>query len=160
MWLNVLAVRKMSVADLVREHWQSYGRTFYGRHDYEGVTSEGANALMSELRAGLAALPGCSLGGHTVASADDFCYTDPVDGSRSERQGVRICFVDGSRIVYRLSGTGTSGATLRVYLERYEPDPARHDIQAEQALSELAELATKHAGIVRHTGRSTPDVVT
>ena len=160
MWLNVLAARKLSAAELVREHWQTYGRTVYGRHDYEGVATEGANALMAELRAGLTALPGSGLGGRTVTSADDFAYTDPVDGSRSERQGVRIGFADGSRIVYRLSGTGTSGATLRVYLERYEPDPARHETPAGEALAELAALAAEHAGIARHTGRTAPDVVT
>ena len=160
MWLNVLAARKLSVAELVQEHWRACGRTVYGRHDYEGVASEGANALMAELRAGLASLPTSGLGGRAVASADDFAYTDPVDGSRSDRQGVRIAFADGSRIVYRLSGTGTSGATLRVYLERYEPDPARHDLSAGEALAELAALAAGHAGISRHTGRSEPDVVT
>ena len=160
MWLNILAVRRLSVAELVREHWQTYGRTFYGRHDYEGVATDGANALMAELRAGLAALPGTGLGGRAVASADDFSYLDPVDGSRSERQGVRIGFADGSRIVYRLSGTGTSGVTLRVYLERYEPDPARHEVSASEALADLAALAAEYAGIVRHTNRTNPDVVT
>ncbi len=160
MWLNVLAARRLSVAELVREHWRTCGRTIYGRHDYEGVATEGANALMAELRAGLAALPGSGLGGRAVATADDFSYTDPVDGSRSERQGVRISFADGARIVYRLSGTGTSGATLRVYLERYQPDPAGHETAATEALADLATLAAEHAGIARHTGRATPDVVT
>ncbi|MEI6559804.1 MAG: alpha-D-glucose phosphate-specific phosphoglucomutase [Rhodospirillaceae bacterium] len=160
MWLNVLAVRRLSVAELVRELWRDYGRTIYGRHDYEGVATEGANALIAELRAGLAGLPGTELGGRIVATADDFAYTDPVDGSRSERQGVRIGFADGARIVYRLSGTGTSGATLRVYLERFEPDPARHECPAAEALADLATLAAGHAGIARHTGRQAPDVVT
>ena len=160
MWLNVLAVRKQPVAELVREHWRTCGRTVYGRHDYEGVDSDGANALMAELRAGLAALPATGLGGRPVAAADDFAYTDPVDGSRSERQGVRIVFADGARIVYRLSGTGTAGATLRVYLERYEPDPARHQLPAAESLADLAALAAGYAGIARHTGRNAPDVIT
>ncbi|MEI6984851.1 MAG: alpha-D-glucose phosphate-specific phosphoglucomutase, partial [Rhodospirillaceae bacterium] len=115
MWLNVLAVRKISAEALMREHWRDYGRNFYSRHDYEGVESAAADALMAELRSGLADLPGRILANHIVASADDFSYADPVDGSRSARQGVRIIFKDGARIVYRLSGTGTSGSTLRVY---------------------------------------------
>jgi phosphoglucomutase len=160
MWLNVLAARGQSAEAVVREHWQRFGRTFYGRHDYEGIDTQGANALMEGLRNGLATLPGRELSGVRVTGADDFAYTDPVDGSRSERQGVRIAFADGGRIVYRLSGTGTSGATLRVYLERYEPDASRHGLPAAQALADLAAIAADLAGIARHTGRTTPDVVT
>ena len=160
MWLNILACRHLSVAEIVREHWQRFGRTLYGRHDYEAIESRAADALMAELRAGLAGLPGTTLGSRRVLSADDFAYTDPVDGSRSERQGVRVVFDDGARIVYRLSGTGTSGATLRVYLERHRPDPADHDGDAAVALADLAATAGELAGIVRHTGRTAPDVVT
>lgn len=160
MWLNVLAGRRLSVAGIVREHWRRFGRTFYGRHDYEAVETAGANALIAELRALLQQLPGCTLGGRRVLAADDFAYVDPVDGSRSERQGVRIVFEDGARIVYRLSGTGTAGATLRVYLERHRSDPADHDTEATVALAELAATAAELAGITRHTGRTVPDVVT
>ncbi|CAK0768838.1 Phosphoglucomutase [uncultured Gammaproteobacteria bacterium] len=160
MWLNVLAVRKLSVEDLVREHWRGFGRTFYGRHDYEGIDSAAANNLIVDLRAALPGLPGRVLPAGRVVAADDFAYTDPVDGSRSERQGIRIVFNDGSRIVMRLSGTGTSGATLRVYLERYQPDPAGHDLTADEALADLAALAKGLAGIEHHTGRTKPDVIT
>ncbi len=160
MWLNVLACRRLSVAEIVREHWQRFGRTVYGRHDYEGIEVGAAAALMAGLRTGLGDLPGKSLGGRVVVGADDFAYVDPVDGSRSERQGVRIVFEDGARIVYRLSGTGTAGATLRVYLERHRPDPADHDTDAAVALADLAMIAGELAGIVRHTGRIAPDVVT
>jgi phosphoglucomutase len=160
MWLNILAVRKMSVEALLKELWHHYGRTFYGRHDYEGIETPAADGLMAELRAGLASLPGQVIAGRRVASADDFAYLDPVDGSRSDRQGVRLEFEDGSRIVYRLSGTGTSGATLRVYLERYEPNPAYHDLPATEALADLAAAASAFAGIARHTGRVAADVVT
>lgn len=160
MWLNMLAARKISVEALVKELWAKFGRTFYGRHDYEAIDSASANALVTELRAGLADLPGKVIGGRKVANADDFTYIDPVDGSRSEKQGIRIIFEDGSRIVYRLSGTGTSGATLRVYLERHEPDASKHDAPATEALADLAALAVEYAGIVRHTGRVKPDVVT
>jgi phosphoglucomutase len=159
-WLNILAARKKPVSAVVEELWATYGRTFYGRHDYEGIATEGADALIGELRAGLATLPGKVLGGRTVAFADDFAYTDPVDGSVSAKQGVRIGFADGSRIVYRLSGTGTAGATLRVYLERHEPDAAKHAQPASEALADLVAIAVEHAGIVRQTGRTEPDVIT
>jgi phosphoglucomutase len=160
MWLNVLACRRLSVAGIVGEHWRRFGRTVYGRHDYEAVEAGAADALMAGLRAGLGGLPGAVLDGRRVVAADDFAYVDPVDGSRSERQGVRIVFEDGARIVYRLSGTGTAGATLRVYLEQHRSDPADHDIDAGVALAALAVTAAGLAGIVRHTGRTAPDVVT
>jgi len=160
MWLNILAVRKTSVEAIVRELWAKHGRTFYGRHDYEAIESEAAEELIGGLRAGLASLPGSELGGRKVKAADDFLYIDPVDGSRSEKQGVRILFEDGARIIYRLSGTGTSGATLRVYLERHEPDASKHSVEATEALADLAAIAAHHAGIVRITGRVKPDVVT
>jgi phosphoglucomutase len=160
MWLNILAARKQSVKAIVRAHWTEYGRNYYSRHDYEEVASEGANALIADLRAKLPSLPGTAFGALKVEAADDFAYSDPVDGSVSKQQGIRILFADGSRIVYRLSGTGTSGATLRVYIERYEPDPARHDLETQAALADLIAIAEKIAEIRRHTGRDAPSVIT
>jgi phosphoglucomutase len=159
-WLNILAVRGESVEAIVRDHWQRYGRNFYSRHDYEGVDSAAANGLMQHLRDSLAALPGQRVDGHTIASADDFAYTDPVDGSVTTAQGVRIGLADGSRIVFRLSGTGTEGATLRVYLERFEADAAKHSVETQQALAPLIALADKLAGIRVRTGRAQPTVIT
>jgi len=159
-WLNILAVRGESVEAIVRDHWQRYGRNFYSRHDYEGVDSAAANGLMQHLRDSLAALPGQRVDGHTIASADDFAYTDPVDGSVTTAQGVRIGLADGSRIVFRLSGTGTEGATLRVYLERFEADAAKHSVETQQALAPLIALADKLAGIRARTGRAQPTVIT
>ena len=159
-WLNVLAVRGESVEAIVRGHWRRFGRNYYSRHDYEGVDSAAAQGLMAHLSASLAGLPGRDVGSSRVASADDFAYTDPVDGSVSSGQGIRIGFEDGSRIVFRLSGTGTEGATLRVYLERFESDPARHDTETQTALAGLIAAADALAGIRARTGRSTPTVVT
>ncbi len=159
-WLNILAVRQQPVADIVREHWARYGRNFYSRHDYEGVDKAGAETLMMELRARLASLPGQSFAHLSVAYADDFSYTDPVDGSVSTGQGIRIGFDGGDRIVFRLSGTGTEGATLRVYLERFEADVQRHGQDTQTALTDLITLADEVAGIQRHTGRDTPTVIT
>ena len=158
LWLNILAVRGQSVADIARDHWARFGRNYYARHDYEGVESARADTLMAELRGKLSALPGARFGDLTVAAADDFAYTDPVDGSVSAHQGVRVMFEGGSRVVFRLSGTGTSGATLRVYLERYERAAIDGDTTA--MLAEIAAAADAIAGIVRHTGRVEPDVVT
>jgi phosphoglucomutase len=158
MWLNVLAKRRESVAAVVTAHWARFGRNVYSRHDYEGIDTAAAEGLMSHLR-GLS-LGGKTLGGFTVAFNDDFAYTDPVDGSTSTRQGIRIVFADGSRIVYRLSGTGTEGATLRVYIERYEPDPARHAIDPQTALADLIALAGEVAEIRQRTGRHQPTVIT
>lgn len=160
LWLNILAVRRVSVDDLVRDHWARFGRNYYVRHDYEGVSSEGADALMAALRSSLAALPGTTQHGLTVAEADDFAYTDPVDGSVSANQGVRVLFEGGSRIVCRLSGTGTSGATLRVYIERYEPVGGHLDVDPAEALSALVEASVAIARIVEFTGRLLPDVAT
>jgi phosphoglucomutase len=159
-WLNILAVRGESVEAILRDHWRTYGRNYYSRHDYEGVDSAAANALVARLRESLATLPGQTLDGATIASADDFAYTDPVDGSVSSAQGIRIGLADGSRIVFRLSGTGTEGATLRVYLERFEPDPARHAVETQQALAPLIALAERLAGIRERTGRDAPTVIT
>ncbi len=160
LWLNILATRRESVDAIQRSHWATYGRNYYARHDYEAVETERADALVAELRSRLSKLAGTSVGGLQIESADDFAYTDPVDGSVSRNQGIRIHFAGGSRVVFRLSGTGTSGATLRVYLERYEPDPARHDMQVSEALADMIAAAEEIAGIVRHTGRTMPDVVT
>ncbi len=159
-WLNVLAYRKLPVEAIVREHWQTYGRNYYSRHDYEEVDSAAANGLMDHLRGQLPGLPGNRLGGYEVKLADDFAYTDPVDGSISTKQGIRIGFADGSRIVYRLSGTGTKGATLRVYIERFEPDPARHSRDTQEALADLIAIARDTAQIEKRTGRPEPTVIT
>ncbi len=159
-WLNLLAVRKQSVAQIVREHWRRFGRNFYTRHDYEAVDATAAGELMDHLRILLPDLPGKRLGALTVAYADDFSYTDPVDGSTSAHQGIRVGFEGGSRIVFRLSGTGTQGATLRVYIERYEPDPSRHDQGVQEALAPLVVTARELAQIEARTGRVEPDVIT
>jgi phosphoglucomutase len=159
-WLSLLAATGQSVAQLVRAHWQRFGRNYYSRHDYESLPVDAANALMAQVRGQLPTLAGRTFGARTLTLADDFAYTDPVDGSVSTAQGVRLVFDDGSRIVLRLSGTGTEGATLRVYLERYEPDPTRQDEPVQQALADLAQLADELAGIQKHTGRSGPSVAT
>ncbi|HNE00467.1 MAG TPA: alpha-D-glucose phosphate-specific phosphoglucomutase [Plasticicumulans sp.] len=159
-WLNVLAVRRESVADIVRAHWARYGRNFYTRHDYEGLDTRAADALMSALRTRLDSLPGTTVDGLAIEAADDFAYTDPVDGSVSRAQGVRVRLAGGARIVYRLSGTGTEGATLRVYIERAEPDRDRHGLDPQVALADLIAAAGRLAGIESHTGRSTADVIT
>ncbi|MBX3568945.1 MAG: alpha-D-glucose phosphate-specific phosphoglucomutase [Rhizobiaceae bacterium] len=158
LWLNILAVRKESAKAIAEKHWQTYGRNYYSRHDYEEVASEGANRLVSELRARLSSLPGTKVRGLTVAAADDFAYHDPVDGSVSENQGIRILFEGGSRLVLRLSGTGTSGATLRLYVERYEPE--KLDLETQSALADLIGAAEDIAGIRKHTGRDKPSVIT
>ena len=159
-WLNILAARKESAKAIVEKHWATYGRNYYSRHDYEEVESDRANALVDQLRAKLATLPGTSVRGLTVTAADDFAYHDPIDGSVSKNQGIRILFEGGSRIVLRLSGTGTSGATLRLYVERYEPDAANHGIETQAALADLIAAADDIAGIRSHTGRDRPTVIT
>lgn len=160
LWLNVLAARRQSVAEIVRAHWREYGRTFYARHDYEEIEADGAAAMIAALRARLAGLKGRQLGSLSVEAADDFAYRDPVDGSYAEHQGLRLMFAGGARLVYRLSGTGTAGATLRIYLERFEPDPTRHDAETEAVLAELAALSRTLAEIERFTGRKVPSVIT
>ncbi|MBN7805598.1 alpha-D-glucose phosphate-specific phosphoglucomutase [Agrobacterium rosae] len=159
-WLNIVAARKESVKDIVTQHWAEYGRNYYSRHDYEEVDSDAANTLVSILREKLATLPGTSYGALKVKSADDFAYNDPVDQSVSKNQGIRILFEGGSRIVIRLSGTGTSGATLRLYVERYEADASRHNIETQEALADLISAADAIAGIKKHTGRDAPTVIT
>ncbi len=160
LWLNILAVRKQSARAIAKEHWETYGRNYYARHDYEGIDTAAANGLMDALRARLATLPGTNVHGLAVAAADDFAYNDPVDGSVSANQGIRVLFEGGSRVVFRLSGTGTSGATLRVYIERYEADPAKLAQATEVALADLISAAETLAEISSRTGRAAPDVIT
>ncbi len=160
LWLNILASRKEPAIDIVKKHWAEYGRNYYSRHDYEEVESDKANRLMDGLTSRLATLPGTKLGDLVITSSDNFTYHDPVDGSVSANQGIRILFEGGSRIVFRLSGTGTSGATLRVYIERYEPDAARHGMETQAALSDLIHAAEELAGIRSNTGRDKPSVIT
>lgn len=160
LWLNILAVRRESVDALAREHWARFGRNYYARHDYEGLPADKANALMDGLMHALPDLPDSYVGPLVVDTADSFAYTDPVDGSVSAHQGIRILFEGGSRVVFRLSGTGTEGATLRVYLERYEPVGGDLDAPTPVMLADLIAAADAIAGIVRHTGRTAPDVVT
>ncbi|MEL0589115.1 MAG: alpha-D-glucose phosphate-specific phosphoglucomutase [Planktothrix rubescens PR222] len=159
-WLNILAVRQESVEDIVRNHWQTYGRNYYSRHDYEEVETEKANQLVDKLQAILPNLKGKQYGSYQVEYSDNFSYTDPVDNSISNNQGIRIGFTDGSRIVFRLSGTGTKGATLRVYLESYEPDPTKHNLDPQEALGELITIADEIAQIKTITGRQKPTVIT
>jgi phosphoglucomutase len=159
-WLNLLAVTGKSVQQLVTEHWARFGRNYYSRHDYEAIEAHAAQVLMDDLRVKLTNMAGQEMNLYTVDYADDFSYTDPVDGSQSAQQGIRIVMTDGSRIVYRLSGTGTEGATLRVYLERYEADPALHNIPTQQALAPLIAIADSVASIALNTGRSNPTVIT
>lgn len=158
LWLNILAASGKSVDQIARDHWATYGRNYYARHDYEGVESERADALMADLRAKLPTLSGETFAGLTVETADDFAYTDPTDQSVSRNQGIRVLFQGGSRVVFRLSGTGTSGATLRVYLERYSAD--RLDRETPEMLADIIAAADEIAGITPHTGRTEPDVVT
>jgi phosphoglucomutase len=160
LWLNILAARKQSVEAIMRQHWREFGRNFYARHDYEDVEVEKANGVIRHLRDQLPTLPGKTLADMTVVTADDFAYDDPVDGSHSTGQGLRILFEGGARIIYRLSGTGTVGATLRIYIEHFEPDPARHDVPTQQALAPLVAIAGGLADIVARTGRAAPSVIT
>ncbi|MCW1933729.1 alpha-D-glucose phosphate-specific phosphoglucomutase [Pararhodobacter zhoushanensis] len=158
LWLNILAVKKQSVAEVMAEHWAEFGRTYYSRHDYEAIETGVANDLMAALRGSLGGLPGQAAGDLVVESAEDFSYTDPVDGSVASRQGVQIRFEGGARVVLRLSGTGTEGATLRVYLERFDPADFGQDPQG--ALAPVIKAVEALAGIAARTGRSGPDVIT
>jgi phosphoglucomutase len=159
-WLNILAKRRISVLELVQEHWRTYGRNYYTRHDYEEIDLTAAKGLMAALRDATATLPGKSFGALKVEAADDFAYHDPVDGSDATDQGIRVMFEGGSRIVYRLSGTGTVGATLRVYIEHYEPSSGKLDQDTQAALSPLIGLSHELAGIEARTGRKAPTVIT
>ncbi len=159
-WLNILAGSRQSVSDILAAHWREYGRNYYTRHDYEGIDSGIATQLVETLRGQLDGLRGQRFGDHTIAWADDFSYTDPIDASVSAHQGIRIGFEDGSRIVYRLSGTGTQGATLRVYLESFEPDPARQQLDTQHVMQALVDIADRLADIRSRTGRDAPDIIT
>ncbi|MFM2432667.1 MAG: hypothetical protein RLZZ511_3881 [Cyanobacteriota bacterium] len=159
-WLNILAVRGESVEAILQDHWRTYGRNYYSRHDYEAIDSDAANQLVEQLRSAMGSLPGRKLGNYEVEYADDFSYTDPIDGSISSRQGIRIGFKDGSRMVFRLSGTGTQGATLRLYIESYEVDPAKHGQDPQVALGELIQIADELAGIRKFTSMDQPTVIT
>jgi phosphoglucomutase len=159
-WLNVLAARGEQVADVVRAHWQRYGRTYYTRYDYEAIPVEAARGVVALLRGQLDALPGTTLAGRTVARADEFAYTDPIDGSVSTAQGLRILFDDGARLVYRLSGTGTEGATLRLYVEAHAAGPDGLDRETQDALAPLVEAALAIAELEARTGRDAPTVIT
>jgi phosphoglucomutase len=162
LWLNILAARRLSVAQIVREHWRIHGRNFYSRHDYEDLNADTASALMADLSSRLPDLVGTTIGGggRRIAATDDFAYRDTIDGSVSRNQGLRVIFHDGSRIVFRLSGTGTAGATLRVYLERFEAEPTRHDIDTQAALVDHIRIADELAQIHNRIGRDAPTVVT
>jgi phosphoglucomutase len=158
-WLNVLAVRGEPASAILAGHWRQYGRHYYARHDYEGVPEEAGARLIEHLRGRLGDLSGRRVGELTVAEADDFAYHDPVDGSLSPHQGIRIVFACGSRLVYRLSGTGTEGATVRVYLERFEPAVERQNLKLASVLAPLAAAAADLADMSGIIGRTTPDVV-
>lgn len=160
LWLNILARDGRDIRQLRSDHWRNFGRNYYSRHDYEEIPMEAAETLMAALRDRLATLPGEEINGMTVESADDFAYHDPVDGSVTEHQGVRIRFKGGSRVVMRLSGTGTQGATLRVYLERFVGQGGAHDQDTQDALTAVIEAADAIADITRHTGRAKADIIT
>ncbi|MHB9118384.1 MAG: alpha-D-glucose phosphate-specific phosphoglucomutase [Burkholderiales bacterium] len=159
-WLNILAKRHQSVEDIVYRHWAEFGRNIYSRHDYEGLPIDAASGIMAHLKSQFSELPGKRLGAYQVKFCDDFSYTDPVDGNISTGQGLRIGFEDGSRIVFRLSGTGTEGATLRIYLEAFEPDTAKHGLDAQQALAELIAIANDLSQLKQRSGRDKPTVIT
>jgi len=159
-WLNLIAIKQESVEKIVHDHWAKFGRNYYCRHDYETIDSHIANQLMTDLRQSLSLLEGKEFGNYKIENCDDFCYTDPVDNSISENQGIRLLFSDGSRIIYRLSGTGTEGATLRLYIERFEANSDKQHIETQEVLSELINIADQVAGIKERTGRNQPDVIT
>jgi len=159
-WLNILAVRKTSVEGVLREHWRKFGRNYYSRHDYEGVDSGAAAAVLQQVRDQFSELPGQTLAGRVVSACDDFSYTDPVDGSVSRNQGVRVLFTDHSRIIFRLSGTGTSGATIRLYLESYEADASKHNMDAQDALADMITAADRISKLHVLSGRDHPTVIT
>jgi phosphoglucomutase len=159
-WLNIIAVGKQSVEDIVKSHWREFGRNVYSRHDFEAIPSDAASGVMKHLHDNFASMTGKKYGNYTVQTCDDFSYTDPIDGSVSTGQGIRILFTDGSRIVFRLSGTGTEGATLRLYLEAYEPDIAKQHLDAQLLLAELIAIAQQVSQLSARTGRDKPTVIT
>ncbi|MEE9330859.1 MAG: alpha-D-glucose phosphate-specific phosphoglucomutase, partial [Methylophilaceae bacterium] len=159
-WLNIVAARKESVENIVKAHWVEYGRNVYSRHDYENIPTDDANSVIAHLRENFTAMTGKTFGRYQVKTCDDFSYTDPIDGSVSHKQGLRILFEDGSRIVFRLSGTGTQGATIRIYLEAFEPDTKNHHLDAQDALSEMIQIALQISELTIRTGREKPTVIT
>ncbi|MCD6429601.1 MAG: alpha-D-glucose phosphate-specific phosphoglucomutase, partial [Deltaproteobacteria bacterium] len=159
-WLNLMAVKKISVKEIVEAHWQHFGRNYYSRHDYEEVESDAANKLVNDLRERFETLCGAQFGSLEITAADDFSYLDPIDGSLSEQQGIRLIFKDKSRIILRLSGTGTSGATLRLYFEKVEKNPAAMTLETQTALADLIRLADELFAIKKITGRDQPTVIT
>jgi len=159
-WLNIVAARGQSVSDIVKAHWLEYGRNYYSRHDFEAVENDKAEAVMQTLKDQLETLPGQSFGSETVAQADSFSYHDPVDGSVSDNQGLRVIFESGSRFVLRLSGTGTVGATLRLYLEKYEPADGELFLDIQQVLGEIAEIADQITQLKSTTKRERPSTIT
>ena len=160
LWLNILAKTRVSVKELLENHWAQYGQNYYTRHDFEEIETDKANPVMAHIKAQLPTLAGKQFGSLTVQSADDFSYHDPIDGSVSHNQGLRVLFTDGSRIVYRLSGTGTVGATIRMYIEQYQADPSKHGGDTQTALAELIQTAYQISDIAALTGRTAPNVIT
>ena len=159
-WLNILAIKRQSVEQIAKRHWLQFGRNVYSRHDYEDLSLDAANGVIDHLRDNFTAMTGKDFGRYTIQTCDDFSYTDSIDGSISTKQGLRILFTDGSRIVFRLSGTGTSGATLRIYLEAFEPDTNKHDLDAQTLLAEMIQIAMQISELKQRTGRDTPTVIT
>ncbi|BCX82884.1 phosphoglucomutase [Methylomarinovum caldicuralii] len=159
-WLNIVVASGQEVATLVKDHWRRFGRNYYTRHDYEAIPSDTGHAIMDDLRRKLPELPGQRFGSFTARAADDFSYTDPVDGSVTTGQGIRILLEPEARLIFRLSGTGTEGATFRIYMERYEPDPTRLDLDTQETLAELIELAETLSQVKQRTGRDGPTVIT
>ena len=159
-WLNIIAAKKQGVEDIVKRHWVEYGRSVYSRHDYEAVPSDIANGVMAHIKSQFTSLPNQKLGKYSIKTADDFSYIDPIDGSISTGQGIRIIFTDDSRIVFRLSGTGTDGATVRIYLEAFEPNVANHHLDAQLALAEMIEIAEEISQLKQRSGRTAPTVIT
>ncbi|PPD48997.1 MAG: alpha-D-glucose phosphate-specific phosphoglucomutase [Methylotenera sp.] len=159
-WLNIIAAKKMGVEAILKAHWLEYGRNVYSRHDYEAIPTEAANSVIAHIKSQFSSLPNQKFGHYTVKLCDDFSYHDSIDGSVSNNQGIRILFTDGSRIVFRLSGTGTEGATLRIYLEAYEPDSTKHHLDAQVALAEMIQIALQISQLIEKTGRIAPTVIT
>ncbi len=159
-WLNIIAVKQQSVESIIKAHWAAFGRNVYSRHDYENIPTEAANSVIDHLRDNFGAMTGKTFGRYTIKTCDDFSYTDPIDGSFSAKQGLRVLFADGSRIVFRLSGTGTEGATVRIYLEAFEPDISKHHLDAQEALAEMIQIALQISQLKEKTGRDKPTVIT
>jgi phosphoglucomutase len=157
---NIIAVKKLGVEAILKAHWLEYGRNVYSRHDYESIPTDAANGVIAHIKEQFFSLPGQTFGHYTVQTCDDFSYHDPIDGSVSQNQGIRILFTDGSRIVFRLSGTGTEGATLRIYLEAFEPDSSKHHLDAQVALAEMIKIGLQISQLIERTGRITPTVIT